>query len=122
MTDLDHRALDALLNCRLRLGSAGKRFLRELEYDRNQDRNYKLTRGQALYVWQLCYTYRRQIRDEEVLINAKIVRLTGSITEIYSDPDDLRESQRETFQRSLREEAKFKSGTPARKPNPERVI
>lgn len=60
MIELEKQALTALAGVSMRMGSSGKRFRNDM-CGRMADPDYKLTERQALYLWFLVYTYRRQI-------------------------------------------------------------
>lgn len=102
MTPEEQRAFRALDHVSMRLGSSGKRFRREV------DRESKLTKRQAMYLWFLCDMYRRQIKDEEVLRHAQYRRLTGELPLIYLEGD-----HRELAPRKKKERKRVKINTPA---------
>ena len=87
MTDLEQRALKILSCCSLRLGSGGKRFVRQL----CDQPATKLTEAQALFTWQLVHMYRRQIPDPKLLGLGSYVHQTGQLPHIYQ-PGDHREA------------------------------
>lgn len=87
MTPLEVRAIDALHNCSMRLGSSGKRFRRNIEDARRSDPEFKLTAAQALYLWQILHTYRRQVPDGDLREYAAHAYLNQELPEIYSAGD-----------------------------------
>ena len=76
-----------LSQCRLRLASGGKRFVRE-HVDQPET---KLTELQAIFLWGLVHMYRRQIPDVELLRLGKQCKDTGALPAGISQPEDHRD-------------------------------
>lgn len=55
------RAVKALDGCRYACGTAAKRFARDVQSMKG------LTPGQERFLWQLVYSYRRQIPDAQLI-------------------------------------------------------
>lgn len=72
MSALELRAAIALSRCSIVPGTFPKRFSKTLKIDTKA-----ITDGQALVLWDLCWTFRRQISDPEVSANAKAVHEGG---------------------------------------------
>jgi hypothetical protein len=87
MTPEEDRALRALNNVSMRLGSSGKRFRRDINWQMEHAEEKRLTKGQAMYLWFLCDMYRRQIKDEQVLRWAEHRRLFDELPPIYLEGD-----------------------------------
>lgn len=91
MTPEEHRALDALELASMRLASSGKRFRKDMSYERDihraSNRDFKMTRAQAKYLWLLVDLYRRQVKDERLRSIAAHVKLTGELPAIYLEGD-----------------------------------
>lgn len=87
MTPQEHRALTALECVSMRLGSSGKRFRKDMSWEREHNSEFKMTARQALYLWFLVDMYRRQIKDEELKGWASYRRLTGELPPIYLEGD-----------------------------------
>lgn len=83
MIELEKKALEALGNVSMRPASAGKRFRNDLVYHMRVQPEMKLTARQALYLWKLVYTYRRQISDPDLLTPAAIAHKTDMLPDIY---------------------------------------
>jgi hypothetical protein len=47
----------------MRVASAGKRFRKDMSFERERDPSFKFTPAQARYLWLLVDLYRRQIKD-----------------------------------------------------------
>ena len=108
MTPDEDRALKALNNVSMRLGSSGKRFRRDINWQMEYAEEKRLTRGQAMYLWFLCDMYRRQIKDEQVLRWAEHRRLYDELPPIYLYGD-----HRERAPRKKKEKAHVELHTPA---------
>jgi hypothetical protein len=87
MTPEEDRALKALNDVSMRLGSSGKRFRRDINWQIEYAEEKRLTKGQAMYLWFLCDMYRRQIKDEQVLRWAEHRRLLDELPPIYLEGD-----------------------------------
>lgn len=91
MTPIEIRALSCLNEVSMRIASSGKRFRRhmnwELENEQRTNIPFRMTAGQALYLWFLVDMYRRQIGDAEILGYAAQRKLTGELPPIYQDGD-----------------------------------
>jgi hypothetical protein len=92
MIALEDKALGALNRATMQLGSNGKRFRDQLvnqcwSASLGGHELPKLTERQALYLWSLVYTYRRQIDDPELLALAEQRSKTGELPPIYSSGD-----------------------------------
>lgn len=87
MTALERHAVSALLKCTMRLASRGKRFRNDLARMVESNPEYKLTINQALFLWDLVYTYRRQIADPILVKHGEHVRLTETLPPIYQIDD-----------------------------------
>lgn len=91
MTPIEIRALDCLNGVSMRIASSGKRFRRhmnwELENEQRTNIPFRMTAGQALYLWFLVDMYRRQIGDAEILGYAAQRKLTGELPPIYQEGD-----------------------------------
>lgn len=91
MTPIEIRALACLNEVSMRIASSGKRFRRhmnwELENEQRTNIPFRMTAGQALYLWFLVDMYRRQIVDEEMLSYAAQRKLTGELPPVYQDGD-----------------------------------
>lgn len=61
VTDIEARALSELQSVRFCPGTNPKRFARQMH------RATQLTDGQRDYLWQIVYTFRRQIQDKELV-------------------------------------------------------
>ena len=89
MTPIEIRALDCLNGVSMRIASSGKRFRRDVNWElENELRTgipFRMTRGQALYLWFLVDMYRRQIKDAEILGYAAHRKLTGELPPIYQE-------------------------------------
>ena len=122
MIELEHRALNSLLNCSMRLGSNGKRFVHDLGWRLKHEPDYRLTEKQAIYLWGLAYTYRRQIKDQDVLFYGNLVFLLGgALPDIYK-AEDLRENKKQQAARRKSEKLEFEQGQKARKARREHVL
>jgi hypothetical protein len=87
MTELEKKALNVLEHVSMRMGSSGKRFRNDLIYQMRVAPEMKLTRPQALYLWKLVFTYRRQIGEAELLTPAAIAHKTNMLPDIYLATD-----------------------------------
>ena len=87
MTPEENRALDALERVSMRLASAGKRFRRNMSWEREHAPGFKLTARQARYLWLLVYLYRRQIKDQQLVGYGVHVKITDELPEIYLEGD-----------------------------------
>ena len=101
MIPLEHRALDALERASMRIASAGKRFRNDMSRERERNPDFKMTARQALYLWSLVYTYRRQIKDEELRRWGLHRKLTDELPPIYLQGD-----HREPITRAKSQKAK----------------
>jgi hypothetical protein len=99
VTPQEKRAMEALGKVSMRLASSGKRFRRDIQWEMDNTRDFKLTKRQALYLWFLCDMYRRQIGDEEVLRLAQYRKLYDELPPIYLEGD-----HREPVQRKKKKE------------------
>ena len=84
---LEHRALDALLNVSMRPATSGKRFRADIDCQRRHDPGLKLTKAQALLLWNLVYLYRRQIKDSELRQLAEFRVVYQELPDIYLEGD-----------------------------------
>lgn len=91
MIELEKLALTALNGCSMRLASSGKRFRRDIAWRLEQDPQYKLTERQALYLWNLVYTYRRQILDARLIELGTQRKMLDMLPESIYLEGDLRE-------------------------------
>jgi hypothetical protein len=87
MTRLDEKALDALQRVSMRTGSNGKRFRRDIAWQRERNPGLKLTERQALFLWQLVHLYRLQVADEELKRIGAQAKEAGRLPDIYRDDD-----------------------------------
>lgn len=88
MTKHEQRALLAFSHVTMRLGSSGKRFIRDLNWRLGQDETFKLTYRQARYLWLLVDMYRRQIPDKDLRGYGAHVKLTNELPpDIYLEGD-----------------------------------
>ena len=108
MTPEEDRALAALNKVSMRLGSSGKRFRGDIQWQMEYAEEKRLTKGQAMYLWFLCDMYRRQIKDEQVLRWAQHRRLYGELPPIYLEGD-----HREKAPRKKKEAKRVETSTPA---------
>lgn len=100
MTDLERRGLNALCNCSMRIASNGKRFRNDIARAAELDPELKLTAAQALLLWDLVYTYRRQINDPQLVQYGEHARSTKTLPDIYR-PGDHREPVRKAKKRPV---------------------
>lgn len=91
MIELEKRALAALSQCSMRIASAGKRFRNDMVWKMEHEPAYKLTKGQALYLWYLVDMYRRQIKDTRLRELGAQRKITGELPEGIYLEGDLRE-------------------------------
>lgn len=75
MTDLEKRAAKALVTCRLPPATSTKRIAGHL-YGQACLSEPRITDKQARYLWQFCWTFRRQIADRGVKQKAEQVHNT----------------------------------------------
>jgi hypothetical protein len=87
MIEFERRALLALEDVSMRLGSGGKRFRNDLLWCMRNNPECKLTPRQASYLWFLVDMYRWQIKDEDLLSFGAHRRLTGELPDIYLEGD-----------------------------------
>ena len=71
----------------MRIASAGKRFRNDMSWQREHIPEFKMTAGQARYMWLLVDLYRRQIKDEQLRSHGAHVKLTGELPPIYLEGD-----------------------------------
>lgn len=76
MTDLEQRAALALGRCRLPPASGTKRLAGHIA-EQAQRPEPVITDKQAVYLWQFCHRFRRQISDRNVLQEAKRQKVMG---------------------------------------------
>lgn len=113
MIAIERQALHALEHCSMRLASNGKRFRNDISLAAKADPGLKLTAKQALLLWDLIFTYRRQVQDPVLLAHGTHVRNTDTLPDIYQSGDH-REAKGKTprprRQRSSRYQNELKRG------------
>ena len=93
----------------MRIASAGKRFRGDMSWQREHAiaanlPDFKMTAGQARYMWLLVDLYRRQIKDEQLRSHGAHVKLTGELPPIYLEGDHrelLRKPKKESRARGV---------------------
>jgi hypothetical protein len=81
--ELESRAVIALSKCSMTYADASRRFVGETLYMYRVDSNYKLTARQALFLWRIVYTFRRQVQDADLLMHAAYAKKFGALPDIY---------------------------------------
>ncbi len=71
MTPLERSATLCLGRCTILGGTMAKRFARDMK---NMPDEYDLTDSQRFFMWSLCWKFRRQIPNREVLKMAELVK------------------------------------------------
>ncbi len=71
MTPLERSATLCLGRCRILGGTTAKRFVVDIA---NKLDDFDLSDGQRFYMWALCWRFRRQIPNTEVLKMAELVK------------------------------------------------
>jgi len=71
MTDLEKRAVESLAGCKLPWSIWHGKFARELYALSLRKPEAVLTVNQSAGLWRLCWRYRRQIKDLQVVMRAQ---------------------------------------------------
>jgi hypothetical protein len=83
MIELEKRALEGLAKASMGFARSSKRFVADNVYKMRVDADYKLTAKQAMFLWRLVWTFRRQFGDNELLGHAATAYKLNVLPDIY---------------------------------------